>query len=237
MLGIINSENAVRDYDKEPLVIEDYNVLFMWLMCKYIILPLTLVLFLIEIFIHPLVKDVDLYKLLIFIPIAISPVYSQYNANKGKRKIVFSNTTISYVHDKVTLNTVSLNQEFNTYLSFQNYYHQSQDRFSAWYYALIFFIGLLITQSLMLNMAIFIVVAVFMSLAFQFTKLLIMKENYNLFHALLLISKKKVISVPLLKKQDFDEVKEYLVVHGIDIETLPKYFKPFYVLEKIDIHT
>ena len=42
----------------------------------------------------------------------------------------------------------------------------------------------------------------------------------------------EIVSIPLFKKQDYEEVKNYLIAQEKNIESLPTFFKPFYGVER-----
>ncbi len=229
-----NNQTKMRDYDKEPIVIEDYNPLFMWLSFKYVLFPLLILLWIVSFLYFP-DKSFDFSKFLIFIPIASWPAYSQYKNTKGKRKVFLKNNKISYQHDNQLITEIFLDKSPSFFQSFQNFYHKSQSRLKIWHLALIFLMGVLITQSFMLNTFIFLFAFWFAFLALQIIKLIIHIGKYRFYHALLIILEDEVISIPLLKKDDYTEVEEYFAKRNICISSLPKFHKFIYGYENIDI--
>ncbi|MBP1680713.1 MAG: hypothetical protein H6Q35_1052 [Proteobacteria bacterium] len=223
-----------RDYDKEPIIIEDYNPLFMWLSFIYVLFPLLTLFFIVAILYFPN-KSFDFSKLLIFILIASWPAYNQYKNTKGKRKIFLNKNKISYQHDNQLITEIYFDKSPSFFRSFQNFYHKSQSRLKIWHLALIFLMGILITQSLILNIFIFLFAFWFAFLALQIIKLVIHIGEYRFYHALLVILDNEVISIPLLKQDVYTEVEEYFSKHNIHIGSLPKFHKFIYGYENIDI--
>lgn len=222
-----------RDYDKDPIVIEDYNPLFMWLSFIYILFPLLILLWIVS-FLYFSDKSFDFSKLLIFIPIASWPAYSQYKNTKGKRKVFLSNSKISYKHNDQLITEIFLDKSPKLYRSFQNFYHKSQGRLKIWHFALFFLIGVLITKSFTLNTLIFLFAFGFAFLSLQIIKLIIQTGKYRFYHALIVIVEDEIISIPLLKKDDYIAVEEYFSIRNISVDSLPKFHKFIYGYENIN---
>lgn len=223
-----------RDYDKDPIVIEDYNPLFQWLSFKYVGFIIVVIAMAVS-NIYFSDKTFNWEKLLIMIPIASWPSYNQYKNTKGKRKIFLYKDKISYKHNDQIISEILFEQTPKFFRSFQNFYHKSQDRLTFWYLIIVFFMGWLITKSLVLNSLIFLIVFSITMLAFQITKWVISKSAYRFFHSILVIHDDEIIGVSLLNKNDYLKVEEYFSVHNIGINTLPIYHKCIYGYEKIEI--
>jgi len=223
-----------RDYDKEPIIIEDYNPLFAWLSFKYVVFPSLLVLFVVLFFYFP-ENIVEFSKLFIILPIASWPAYRQYKDTKGERKIVLSNHKIFYKHNDYVLTEIFLDNSSSFYLSFQNYYHKSQNRLKVWHLAIIFLMGVLITQSFWLNLFIFLFAYLYAFLALQMVKFILYGKRYRFYHALLVMREEDLVAIPFLKKSDDVEVHRYFAQKGIDIASLPKFYKFIYGYENIEI--
>lgn len=224
-----------RDYDKEPIVIEDYNPQFMWLSFKYILFPLLIVVWIILTFYFP-DKRFDWSKLLIFIPIASWPAYRQYKNTKGKRKIFLYKNTICYKHDDQLITDISFDKSPKFYRSFQNFYHKSQSRLKIWHFVLFFLMGVLITKSFTLNMLIFFFAFGFAFISFQIIKSFISTAKSKFYHSVLVIEEDEVISIPLLKQDDYVSVEKYFAMRGIAMNTFPVIHKVIYGYENIEIN-
>jgi hypothetical protein len=211
-----------RDYDKDPIVIEDYNPLFGWLSFKYILFP--------SLIISIIIEPHKLWMLLIL----ILPEYYIYRNSKEKRKIFLYKDRICYKHNDQLISEIFLEQNPRFFRSFQNYYHKSQDRLTFWHLIAVFLMGWLITKSLFLNSLIFLIVFSIILIAFQITKWIISKKYYRFFHAVLVILDDEVIGISLLNNNDYIKVEEYFGVHGIAMNTLPIYHKIIYGTEKIE---
>jgi|GEM_PF-1671082 len=121
-----------RDYDKDPIVIEDYNPLFMWWQSIYVALPLGTIVLLS----NPFHKDIAsmLLKLLITMPIILFTIYKQYKFAKGHRKVILKENEINYYHDGYRITYMDLNSIKSIHKTFDDFYHRSQK--SNWFYTL-----------------------------------------------------------------------------------------------------
>lgn len=95
--------------------------------------------------------------------------------------------------------------------------------------------GWLITKSLYLNTFIFLVVLIVSMVAFQLIKWIVRKDEYKLFHCILVFNEDEIISIPMLNANDYLNVEEYFRLQGIGVNILPVYQKYLYVIEKIEI--
>ncbi|MFK5937959.1 MAG: hypothetical protein QM497_06115 [Sulfurimonas sp.] len=174
-------------------------------------------------------------KLLIFIPIASWPVYRQYKNTKGKRKIVLSNQKVIYRHNDYVITEIFLDKLPSFYLSFQNFYHKSQNSLKVWHLAIVFLMGVLITQSFLLNLSIFLFAYLYAFLALQIVKFIVYRGRYRFYHALLVMREEDIIAIPLLNEDDYLSIKVYFTKKNTYMESLPKFYKFIYGFENINI--
>lgn len=228
----INIENK-RDYDKEPIVIEDISPQFMWLSFKYILFPCLLLVFIIIYLFYP-DKSIDFYKLLIFVPISSFPAYFQFKNTKNKRKIFMYEKKICYKQENEIITEISLTKKIEFYKSFQNYYHKSQNRLKIWHLVLIFLIGLIITKSFLVNFIIFVSAFLFSFISYQIIKF-IYTSKYYFANNLLIFNKSDFISIPVMNEKDYAEIEKYFIRENIYLNNFPYFYKFVYGYENINL--
>jgi hypothetical protein len=221
-----------RDYDKAPIVINDVNPLFTWWEMIYIMIPIYMIV--VVFFVH------DAYKftqVIVVIPILLWPAFKQFAKAKDKRFIHMTDCRISYKHDEKIICEVQIDSESELSLSFQNYYHESQDN------ALILFILVFVVGFIILSLKISFLAAILIAIAFwlleplsfQVTKLIKYPKSYRFYQSVIIENENNFINIPMLTIKDYQEVKKYFARLNYDIEKLPKTIKLFTGYEKIEV--
>jgi hypothetical protein len=101
----MENEKIERDYDKDPIIIEDYNLLFSALFTLYGV-PIVIYLYIF----NPGELDETSLSTNIFIvmPILMVPYIYPYFKNKSKRKIIIKNDYISFNHEEIEIEKIKI---------------------------------------------------------------------------------------------------------------------------------
>lgn len=205
------NQTRQRDYDKDPIIIEDYNPLIRLL--DYI-LSLT---FLITI-IFILIPDITLGKIIksitIIIIIAI-PLFRIYLYAKDKRKILLNRKGISFLHDNFIVEFIDINSIFVVKQTFSIIYHTSQE-----------------PTKLQKNFRYLIFVfSIYNDLCLLITKFLfhICKDGHKscrLYDSIIVMNQEGIINIMPTTNAEYDEIKEYFKnILNIKIENLDIYYE------------
>jgi len=212
-----------RDYDKEPIVIEDYNPLFMWWQTIFIIIPFGTIIVLINPFEVNLSDAMS--KVILMIPLATWPIYKKYKNIKGHRKILLKNKTIFYYHDNYEITKINLDSIKSIHKTFDDFYHVSQ-RLNPFYNVLM----ILFFPFVVFNKFVLLFVKVFIHLtSCGFHK-------YQLYDAIIITGiENKILTILPLCQNERDEIRRYFMSKvNIDIDQLDKHVSFLYSLEKIN---
>jgi hypothetical protein len=147
------------------------------------------------------------------------------------RKIVLKQDRIEYVDSGDSLAIIDLNEANIFQKSFQNYYHKKQNMHYLYYVLIFFFVGFLMHS--LVDGALFLLwvyIAVF--IMDLITKYILSDRGTLFFSSILVQQGDDVISIPVYKIKDYQDVTDYLHLRGVDIQTLPTFFKPFYGVER-----
>ena len=143
-----------RDYNKKPIIIEDYNSLFLALFTLSVI-PIMIYVYMY----NPggTSEDSLFRNMIIIIPIMMFPYIAGYFKSRGKRKIVLNNETISFLHENQILEKININQITDIRRTYRDIYHKSQyEGYFGKFLSLIFFpFALLMHFVLLINKLIF----------------------------------------------------------------------------------
>jgi len=216
----------MRNYDKEPLVIEDANTAFGWNMFKYTFIPLVLIVFIL----FPLISGIEInypYTSLLIFGI---PLVKLYERSKQRKIILFQNK-IEYTDFKDKLSIIDLNAPNVFKKSFQNYYYKKQN-ISYLYFIFTFFFVSFLMKSLLNALLLIIGAIIVVTFLTLITKYILSERGLLWYSSILVQQGDNVVAIPLFKNKDYQEVRDYLNQHQIDYETLPIFWKVFYGMEE-----
>lgn len=219
----------MRNYDQDPIILEDYNASFSWYSMKYVGLPLIFI----GLFIYPLISGNHIKSSFVSLSVALIPIYRLREQSKV-RKIVLKQNSIEYVDSGDPIAMVNLNEPNKFHKSFQNYYYKKQD-LHIFYFIFLFLLISLIMHSLIKGSLFLIGVYVTIFIVNQITNYILSDHGALFFSSILVQQDDDVVSIPIYKKKDYQEVTDYLYLRGIDIRDLPTFFKPFYGAERAPI--
>lgn len=217
---VVNAQT--RDYDKEPIVIEDYNSLFVALFA------LGLVPFMIYGYIYNPggTSEGSLFRnMVIIIPLMMYPYYMGYLKSKGKRKIVLLNNTIRFLHEESVLEEIDIKDITNVQRTYSDLYHKSQYEgpFGKMLSYIFSPLGLLRHLILVISKWLFH----------------LYKDgfcSYRFYDALIVFSGEKFINVLPSTLREYGEVSEYFKVKkGTSVEDCEIFFEYSHLHEKIEI--
>jgi len=218
-----NRQTKPRDYDKSPIVIEDYNPLFLALWTVTAI-PLVI---LIYIFNPGGTSSQSLsFNVFVIIPILMFPYIYGYIKTKKKRKVKLIHNEIILLHDDITLEKIKLNDITEIRKTFTDLYHKSQypNEFGKLMSYILFPIAIYMNISLLINKLLFH----------------IYKDGYKSYHfydAIIIFADNRFINILPTTQDEYNEVKKYFYTKKqINIDMSKVFFNFFgHMPEKINL--
>lgn len=115
-----------RDYDKDPIVIEDYNPLFFVLFIVFVGIYLTYLFVVNPNESHN--SGSRSFWFAYFIGFLLLPTITFYRyIHKNNRKVILENNAITYREDKVVLEKIDINEIVDIRRTFNDYYRKEQN--------------------------------------------------------------------------------------------------------------
>ena len=228
-------KNIKRDYDKEPIIIEDYNSLFLFLLMASF-LPLCIFVYIYNPF---KVEKTDSFarNLLIIIPLMIFPYMSSYFRAKGKRKIVLENRSIKFLHENILIEEIEVSKISEIKKTYSDIYHKSQYPNIigkiGWFLAiplLAYFFGYLVLL-MFLGLYLYIVF-----IKYLFHKIKDKSYKFRLFDSVIIYDNEKFINILPITNKDYEDVKNYFLTQGLgNIQNKKIYFEIGHLNDSIEI--
>lgn len=228
-------KNIKRDYDKEPIIIEDYNSLFLFLLMASF-LPLCIFVYIYNPF---NVEKTDNFarNLLIIIPLMIFPYMSSYFRAKGKRKIVLENRSIKFLHENILIEEIEVSKISEIKKTYSDIYHKSQYPNIigkiGWFLAiplLAYFFGYLVLL-MFLGLYLYIVF-----IKYLFHKIKDKSYKFRLFDSVIIYDNEKFINILPITNKDYEDVKNYFLTQGLgNIQNKKIYFEIGHLNDSIEI--
>ena len=215
----------VRDYDKEPIVIEDYNPLFA------VLFACSLIPIMIYVYIYNPggTSEASLFRnMIIIIPLSLYPYFNVYLKSRKKRKIVLTNETIKFYHEDIVIEEIKLSEIVNIKRTYSDMYHKSQH--IKWFYslgALILLLPIVIIEKAYDLLLIIPVVHIFLiSTKYIFHKIKDSKYTYRLFDSFMIYSNESFINILPVTSQEYEVVRNYFLTKNLgDIQNKKIYFE------------
>lgn len=213
-----------RDYDKDPIVIEDYNPLFGWWETLYVVFPIFILIFLFNPF--GVEQGSMISKVLLMTPFALLPMYREYKNAKNRRKIFLKNNVLLYSHDNNKVTQIDLNSIEKIHRTFDDFYHSSQNLNDFYKMVLLILFPFVVAWKMGLLLT-------------KFIRYLIINKSINgyiVFDAIIVESNtKEILTIFARNAIERELVKEYFWrFKNIDIDQLAKRYSIFYGYEKIN---
>lgn len=221
-------KNQKRDYDKEPIIIEDYNSLFLFLLMASLILISIL-----TYFYNPFdVEKTSSFgrNALVIIPLMSFPYIRAYIRARGKRKIVLENSSIKFLHEKIVIEEIEISKISEIKRTYSDIYHKSQKINKILSVPFIFILMPLIAY--LLNIFVLMISLIIISytlwiiLKYLFHKIKDKKYKFRLFDAVIVFDGKNFINILPITNEDYREVRNYFLVQGLgDIQNKKIHFE------------
>jgi len=207
--------NQLRNYDKEPIIIEDYNPQIAFLSFIYVIAPIILIFAYFD-------GHHARYAFSLFFFGALA--YRVYKRTKNIRKIVLTNTDICYFHDNQLIEKIPIEKITNIQKSFQDYYSSKQELSDLGQFIVLMFFPLVIIVNTVLVITKFI---------FQVQKKGL--KGYRFFDSIIIKSNETVINIMPITCKKFEEVEKYIDrLNGYRCKNLGIFYKFSYGYENIN---
>jgi hypothetical protein len=210
----INTENK-RDYDKNPIVIEDYipRIIFYVILSELIFWELLFI-------INPIgINNSEVLRILLCLPIIILPTFFEYRQNKSKSYILKNNTI--EIKTKTHTEIYNLDKFKSIEKTFQSYYSKKQKvdglKKVFWYIFSIILIPIQFTIEIQ---------------NFFVRKIILSGKKLNSYNSLIITFEgDEFINIFLKDEKQYQEMKKYCLNRlGEDIEKIEKkYFIYFYI--------
>jgi len=211
-----------RDYDKESIVIEDYNPLFLVLMHVYL-LPIMVWVY---IFNPGNVSDGSLFRnIFIIIPLMMLPYFKRYIFARGNRKIILTNSNISFLHNNFLLESIKLEDIVTVKKTYSDLYHPSQ--YTGDFGKLLSYI--------FLPLAFYIHITLLISKFFFH----LFKDGYKSYHfydAVIVFAGDRFINILPTTLEEYQQVQEFFrYMKIINVDDMKIYYDLSHMYEKISI--
>lgn len=218
----MKNENLERDYDKNPIIIKDYNYMFL-VFFNLPIIPIVIYLYIYNS--GDLDKTSLVTNVFIVMPALLVPYIYPLFKNRGKRKIIFTNDFITFYHENILLERIEIDKIDDIKRTFSDLYHKSQfpTTFGRIMSYIVFPIGILMNLFLFIN-------------KFYFHIYMGGLSSYHFFDAYIIFSEKKFINVLPTTRKEYLEIENYFKEkNGLDIKKSKKYYSLFgHLPEKIN---
>jgi hypothetical protein len=221
----MESTHQVRDYDKDPIVIEDYNPLFMASLA-FSVVPIMIYVY---IYNPGGTSEQSLFRnMVIIIPLTMYPYFNAYLKSRKKRKIVLANETIKFNHGNVVIEEIKLSEIVDIKKTYSDIYHKSQ--YLKWFQSLGLFIVfplIIISQKFYYLLFIIPFVHIFLiSTKYIFHKIKDNKYKYQLFDSFMIYSNESFINILPTTSKEYEVVRNYFLTKNLgDIQNKKIYFE------------
>jgi hypothetical protein len=224
-----------RDYDKEPIVIKDYNSLFL---CLYMVSFMPLLIIIVIYNPYNVEKDNLFRNLLIIVPLIIYPYVSAYFRAKGKRKIVLENKCIRFLHENILIEKINISDISEIKKTYSDIYHKTQ------YPNMIGRIGWFISIPLMFYFLGYFALIIFpglyvymIFLKYVFHKIKDKSYKSRLYDSIIIYQGENFINILPVTEKDHEEVRNYFFVQGLgDVRNKKIYFEIGHLNDSIEVN-
>ena len=206
----------MRDYDKKPIVIKDYNSIFSCLFSLPFVLGCFIALFVFEnkIVISALIGQ------MFFIHIRPYTFYGR------KRSVKLTNDKIEFLQDGHLIDSINLCEKFEIYKTFDDYYHKTQklDKFANFFRFI----------SVPVSYLLYYLPILIIKFLFYFFKT--KGAFYKFYDCIIIFQGDKVLNILATSRYERALVKKYFLdKFQIDIDKLKFYKKLFHGFENIKL--
>ncbi len=230
----ISNEKIIKNYDKEPIIIKDFNSLFLFLL-QMALIPIMI---LVYIYNPGGTSDDSLFRnIFIIIPAMMYPYTRAYFKSRGKRKILLTNDSIKFMHESIVIEEILISEITDIKKTYSDIYHRSQypsELGKIGFFALIPLLAYFIDWKFLL---IYPVVYGYLILAkFVFHKIKDKGYKYRFLDAIIVYSGKKFINILPVTNEEYEVVRNYFLAKNLgDIQDKKIYFEIGHLYDKIDL--
>lgn len=219
----MENKNIQRNYDKEPIIIKDYNYIF-WLLFQLWFIPIIIYIYVKN---PGNLSEVSLYtSVFIVIPILIAPSLKVFFYARGKRTIKFLNDEIQFLHKDSIITSIKLSELEGVRKSYTDYYHKSQDLNPLQEIATIIIFPFIFLAHILLIINKYLLIQLLNK----------SKTKYRINSSILIFSNTSFINVFPTSEKTYLEVKDYILnKKNINIEEQDSIFRYAYFWEKINL--
>ena len=205
-----------RDYDSNPLIINDYNPLITFYTFIFLITPIVLAI--------AFYDGEHFYRYVLSLVAFGSFSFRVYMKTKGKRKIILKNSEITYMHEDMLLESILISNITSVKKGFQDFYTKKQEQSDLATMILILVYPLeLLMQSLM----------IITKTVFKIYKKGI--SNYRFFDSVIIFEDEVLINIFPTTKNEYQDLEAYLRrITDKNIEALPIFYKLVYREERFN---
>jgi len=216
----MENKKQTRDYDNEPIVIKDYNSLFLALFA-FSFVP---VMIFIYIYNPGGTSEGSLFRnIIIIIPLMMYPYFRGYFKARGKRKIIFLNEKIKFFHEDILLEEIELSKVTEVRKTYSNLYHKSQLEGDF---------GKIISYIVFPFAIMSHLILIFNKYLFHIYK--DGKKSYRFFDAIIIFEGEKFINILPSTLTEYKEIKEYLKKkQNVNIDKNKVFYNYSHLHEKI----
>ncbi len=200
-----------RDYDKEPIVIEDYNPQIAFYSFIFVLMPL--IFSLIYFFGHSA-------RFLFAFCFFIIPPLKVYLNTRGKRKIVLTSENIKYYHEENILKNIYIKDVTAIRKGFQDYYTERQNLSDFGSFLTILFFPFII----LVNVVVIVIKTLFHFFFFG--------GKYRFYDSFFIIEDDEIINIMPISEKEYREVCQYFKdTKNVKCDELKVFFKYSYGYE------
>lgn len=233
-LELIPENNQIVNYDKNPIVIKDYNSLFIFLL-NISLIPIIIY---IHIYNPGELDESSLFRNIIIVSFFIGFFIRPYLKSKGKRKIVLTNNDIKFMHENKILEEIKLSEITDIKKTYIDLYHKSQvPNKLLLIFAYIIIIFIIISEKAYYILLLILFLHIFLVIAkYILHKMKDKNYKYRLFDAILVYSGDKFINILPITSKQYEEVRKYFLDKSLaDIENKKIYFEITHSFERINL--
>lgn len=232
----LNLDNITRNYDKDPIIIEDYNSLFMF----FIMISMIPLMIYTYIYNPGGTSEGSLFRnIFIILPVGMYPYVSAYLKSRGKRKILLGNKSIKFMHENIVIEEILISEITDIKKTYSDIYNKSQSPSElillAMYILILFIVISQKAYYLLLIVPIFHILLVFVKYIFH--KLKDDGYQYKFHDAVIVYSGERFINILPSTNKEYMAVKEYFLTKSLgDIQSKEIYFELMgHSFEKINL--
>lgn len=217
-----NNPSTLRDYDKDPIVIEDYNPLFLALFA-FSAIPIIILIYIF----NPggTSEDSLARNVFVILPLLIFPYIYGYFKAKGKRTIVLNNSEIKLLDNSYAIEKISLAEITDIRRTYSDLYHKSQYEGDFGKFLSILFLPFVVIRHCILIVS-----------KFLFHILLDRKSQYRFNDAIIIFSDEKLINILPKTSAEYKDIEDFFSqkIHK-NISDLKVFFELSHLPEKINL--